>query len=54
MKQRIEWLAVLRGLNILLVIMVHVQLVNMLTGENHLFCRALAFHFYLHVEQERQ
>ena len=46
MKQRIEWLAVLRGLNILLVIMVHVQLVNMLTGENHFFCRALAFPFH--------
>ena len=46
MKQRIEWLAVLRGLNILLVIMVHVQLVNMLTSENHFFCRALAFPFH--------
>ena len=46
MKQRIEWLAVLRGLNILLVVMVHVQLVNMLTGENHFFCRALSFPFH--------
>ena len=46
MKQRIEWLAVLRGLNILLVVMVHVQLVDMLTGENHFFCRALAFPFH--------
>ena len=46
MKQRIEWLAVLRGLNILLVIMVHVQLVDMSTGENHFFCRALALPFH--------
>ncbi len=46
MKQRIEWLAVLRGLNILLVVMVHVQLVDMSTGENHLFCRALSFPFH--------
>ena len=40
MKQRIEWLAVLRGLNILLVVMVHVQLVDMSTGQNHAFCNA--------------
>ena len=46
MKQRIEWLAVLRGLNILLVIMVHVQLVDMSTGENHSFCTALSFPFH--------
>ena len=46
MKQRIEWLAVLRGLNILLVIMVHVQLVDMSTGENHSFCNALSFPFH--------
>ena len=46
MKQRIEWLAVLRGLNILLVIMVHIQLVDMATGENHLFCQALSFPFH--------
>ena len=46
MKQRIEWLAVLRGLNILLVVMVHVQLVDMLTGENHSFCTTLSFPFH--------
>ena len=46
MKQRIEWLAVLRGLNILLVIMVHIQLVDMATGENHLFCQTLSFPFH--------
>ena len=46
MKQRIEWLAVLRGLNILLVVMVHVQLVDMSTGTNHPFCSAVAFPFH--------
>ena len=46
MKQRIEWLAVLRGLNILLVVMVHVQLVDMSTGQNHTFCNALSFPFH--------
>ena len=46
MKQRIEWLAVLRGLNILLVVMVHIQLVDMATGENHFFCQAISFPFH--------
>ncbi len=46
MKQRIGWLAVLRGLNILLVVMVHIQLADMSTGENHLFCNALSFPFH--------
>ena len=46
MKQRIEWLAVLRGLNILLVVIVHIQLVDMATGENHFFCRALSIPFH--------
>lgn len=35
---RIEWLSLLRGLNILLVVMYHVQLIDMNTGENHIFC----------------
>ena len=46
MKQRIEWLAVLRGFNILLVVMVHIQLVDMSTGTNHSFCSAVAFPFH--------
>ena len=46
MKERIQWLALLRGLNIILVVIGHVQLVNMLTGENHFFCRALSFPFH--------
>ena len=36
--ERIEWLSLLRGLNILLVVMFHVQLIDMATGENHTFC----------------
>ena len=40
-KQRIQWLAVLRGFNIVLVVMFHVQLIDMTTGENHLFCTAI-------------
>ena len=46
MKQRIEWLAILRGLNILLVVMVHVQLVDMLKGQNHLFCSTVSSPFH--------
>jgi len=46
MKQRIEWLAVLRGLNILLVVMVHVQLIDMSTGANHYFCELMALPFH--------
>ena len=38
---RIEWLSVLRGLNIILVVMYHVQLVDMATGENHVFCQEI-------------
>ena len=45
-QQRIEWLAVLRGLNILLVVMVHVQLIDMATGANHLFCTRTAMPFH--------
>ena len=38
MKERIQWLAVLRGLNIIFVVMGHVQLIDMSTGLNHDFC----------------
>lgn len=44
-QQRIEWLALLRGLNILLVVMFHVQLVDMATGENHVFCEVICYPF---------
>lgn len=46
MKQHIEWLAVLRGLNILLVIIVHIQLIDMSTGECHSFCSAVSSPFH--------
>lgn len=39
--KRIDWLAIVRGLNILLVVMFHVQLVDMTTGENHFFCEQI-------------
>lgn len=45
-KERIQWLAVLRGLNILLVVMVHVVLIDLSTGDNHAFCTALAVPFH--------
>ena len=31
--QRIEWLAIMRGLNILLVVIAHAQLINITTGD---------------------
>jgi peptidoglycan/LPS O-acetylase OafA/YrhL len=37
-QERIQWLALLRGLNIILVVMLHVQLIDMATGLNHTFC----------------
>ncbi len=45
MKGRLEWLSVLRGLCILLVVMFHVQLVCMETGENHIECELLTAPF---------
>lgn len=44
-KEKIEWLALLRGFNILLVVMFHVQLIDMATGENHLFCSQICMPF---------
>ena len=35
---RIEWLSLLRALNIVLVVMFHVVLIDMATGDNHPFC----------------
>lgn len=43
--QRLEWLSLLRGLNILLVVMFHVQLVDLSTGGNHLFCEQVCLPF---------
>lgn len=41
-RERIQWLALLRGLNIILVVMGHVQLIDMSTGLNHGFCEKMA------------
>lgn len=38
MDKRISWISVLKGFNILLVVLFHVQLVDMSTGTNHPFC----------------
>ena len=43
--KRIEWLALLRGLNILLVVMFHVQLIDLSTGQNHLWCEVASAPF---------
>lgn len=39
--RRLDWLSVLRGLNIVLVVMFHVQLIDMATGQNHALCEQL-------------
>lgn len=39
--ERLEWLSLMRGLSIVLVVMFHVQLVDMATGENHSLCTTL-------------
>ena len=44
-KNRIDWLAVLRGLNILLVVMLHIQLIDMSTGEANQFCHDVTYLF---------
>lgn len=44
-KQKIQWLSILRGLNILLVVMYHVELIDMATGLNHDFCAQVRFPF---------
>lgn len=42
---RIAWLSVLRGLNIALIVMFHVQLVDFSTGMNHPFCEMISSPF---------
>lgn len=39
--ERLEWLSLMRGLSIVMVVMFHVQLVDMATGENHSLCTTL-------------
>lgn len=43
--QKIEWLSLLRGLNIVLVLMFHVNLIDMTTGMNHSFCSEICIPF---------
>lgn len=38
---RIDWLAIMRGITILLVVMRHVQLIDLSTGENHTECMTI-------------
>ena len=45
--EKIEWLSLLRGLNIILVVMFHVQLIDLSTGENHPFCTQICEPFNL-------
>ncbi|MCH5307216.1 MAG: acyltransferase family protein [Prevotella sp.] len=45
-KERLEWLSLLRGLNILLVVLVHINLIDMNTGYNHKFCTNICFPFH--------
>lgn len=39
---RLTWLAIMRGITILLVVMNHVQLIDLSTGENHPFCEQVS------------
>ena len=41
-KERLSWLSVVRGFTILLVVMAHVQLLNLSTGECYTICRVLS------------
>jgi len=43
--QRLSWLSILRGLNILLVVMFHVKLIDLSTGENNTFCEDICIPF---------
>ena len=41
MKEKIEWVSIIRGITIMLVVIYHVQLVDMSTGCNHRFCEMI-------------
>lgn len=41
----IQWLTLLRTINIVLVVMFHIQLVDIQTGDNHLFCSFVTYPF---------
>ena len=44
-KDNIEWLTILRTINIILVVMFHIHLVDMTTGDNHSFCLTVTYPF---------
>ena len=44
-KDNIEWLTILRTINIILVVMFHIHLVDMTTGDNHSFCSFVTYPF---------
>lgn len=41
MKEKLEWVSIVRGITIMLVVIYHVQLVDMSTGCNHRFCEII-------------
>ena len=43
--ERLVWLSIMRGLTIILVVMFHVQLVDISTGQNHELCQKLPLFF---------
>lgn len=43
--QNIHWLSVLRAINITLVVMYHINLIDLTTGTNHTFCTMVAYPF---------
>ena len=45
MNERLNWLSLLRGMNILLVVMFHVQLIDLSTGLNHTLCEQISLPF---------
>lgn len=45
MKEKIQWLTILRSINIILVVMFHVMLIDMNTGENNEICSMMSYPF---------
>lgn len=41
-KDKLDWIYILRAFSILLVVMFHVQLIDNSTGENHIFCKMMS------------
>lgn len=45
MNTNIQWLTLLRTINIILVVMFHIQLIDLSTGENHEICNLICYPF---------